>query len=380
MSNLFGLPDIHFANKDASEIKRDIITGFESAYFEATHERLTLYPGDPRQLFLSTIAAVIALQRNLIDWTGKQNMLAFAHGGELEHLGLWMGVRRLPAQRSRTTVRFTLSAPQPAATIIPAGTRVTPGGADVYFATSANLEIPPGELTGDILALCAETGSLANGYLPGQINRLVDPLPWVQGVANSSVSAGGADIEGDENLRERIQLAPESFSVAGPAGAYEFWARSASQLIVDVGVDSPSPCVVRVYPLLEGGELPTQEMLDLVYAVLSADDIRPTSDFVQVLTPDPVTYDINLTWHLDRRNVTSAAAIANAVNGAISSWILWQKSELGRDINPSELIKRIVEAGAKRVSVTSPAFQALEFNQVAVQSTANINYGGVEDG
>ena len=55
-------------------------------------------------------------------------------------------------------------------------------------------------------------------------------------VSNTTVSAGGVEIEGDEAYRERVLLAPESFSVAGPVGAYQYWARQASPAVVDVHV------------------------------------------------------------------------------------------------------------------------------------------------
>ncbi|MDR3353940.1 MAG: baseplate J/gp47 family protein [Synergistaceae bacterium] len=379
--NLYGLPDISFAEKDPETIKTNIISGYEEVYREATGERITLYPGDPRRLFLLTVADMIILQRNLIDWTAKQNLLAYASGEKLDHLGLYFGVSRLPAQRSRTTVRFTLSALQPSTVVIPAGTRVTPGGSEAYFTTEENLEIPAGEIHGEALTLALAPGGSANGFLPGQINRLVDPLPWIHSVENITESTGGADVEGDENLRERIHLAPESFSVAGPVGAYIYWARTASQLIIDVGVDSPVPGVVQVYPLLADGQLPAQEILDQVIETLNADDIRPTSDYVQVLTPIPVEYNLDVTWYLDRANVTSAVAIQQAVNRAVDDWARWQRSVLGRDLNPSVLIARMVDAGAKRVTVKSPTFKVIGFNQVAISTTSfSATYGGVEDG
>ena len=380
MSNLFGLPDITFANKDASEIKRAIITAFETAFFETTGENLTLYPGDPRQLFLSTIADVIVLQRSIIDYVAKQNMLAFAENEPLEHLGLYMSVTRLPAQHAGVIIRFTLSMPQQGTMTIPSGVRVTPSGGNTYFATDENLEIPPGEITGDVHATALATGESANGFLPGQINRLVDPLPYIQSVANITASEGGADIEDDENLRERIHLAPESFSNAGSIGAYIFWARSASQLIVDVAVSSPESGVVHIFPLLEDGEIPGQEIVDVVLAVCNADTVRPLTDLVQVLPPQRVEFSLNVTWYLERSNAVKEIDISSKVNFAVQNWLLWQRSKLGRDINPSELISLMVQAGAKRVVVESPDFSVLEFNQVAVVSSESVTYGGIEDG
>ena len=45
-------------------------------------------------------------------------MLAFAEGVFLDILGMLVGTERLPASAAVTTVRFTLSAPQPSAVII----------------------------------------------------------------------------------------------------------------------------------------------------------------------------------------------------------------------------------------------------------------------
>jgi len=374
------LPDITFAERDPAIIERDLIRGFEEAYQLQYGRERKLYPGDPVRLFLDSIAFTITHQRQLIDDAGKMNLLAYARGGYLEHIGAMLGVHRLPAKPSMTTLKFTLSAPQSGVTLVPAGTRATPGGGNIVFATSATAEIPEGAREVEVQAKCTINGAAGNNFVPGQIRPIVDPFPWQTTLENTTVSYGGVDIESDENLRERIQLAPERFSVAGPRGAYVYWARTASQLISDVGVRSPSPGVVHVYPLLVNGVLPTQEILDLVYKTISADDIRPTSEFVQVLSPEAVEYELDCTWYLERRNITQANAINQAVNSAVESWIDWQKTTLGRNINPSEFIRRIVTAGAKRVEVRSPNFQALEYNQVAVPYSVNVIYGGVEDG
>ncbi|MDR3280930.1 MAG: baseplate J/gp47 family protein [Synergistaceae bacterium] len=307
-------------------------------------------------------------------------MLAYADGAFLDHLGKLVGVSRLPAQNARATIRFTLSAVQPEVTIIRSGIRVTPGSGDVYFVTSGSLEIPSGEMSGDVTAVAAVSGVEANGFLPGQIKCLVDPLPWIQSVINITTSEGGADVEGDENLRERIQLAPESFSNAGSRGAYIFWARSASQLIADVAVDSPAPGVVDIYPLLYGGVIPEQEILDLVLDTCSADTVRPMTDLVHAYAPHTVAYDLDVAWFLERKNATMATSISAAVAKAANDWMIWQRSKLGRDINPSELIARMMQAGARRVIVNLPVFTVLDFNMIGVASSAAVNYGGIEDG
>ena len=168
--------------------------------------------------------------------------------------------------------------------------------------------------------------------------------------------------------------------MAGPTGAYEYWAKTASSLITDVAVYTPSPGNVVIRPLLLGGELPGVEILDAVFAVCNASDIRPLTDNLSVLAPEAVSYDINLTYYINRAEATSSVAIQAAVAAAVNAYSLWQKSKLGRDINPAELIYRIRAAGAGRVEVTSPVYTALESYQVATADNVAVTFGGLIDG
>ena len=74
-----------------------------------------------------------------------------------------------------------------------------------------------------------------------------------------------------------------------------------------------------------------------------------------------------------------ATSIQEKIEEAIDSFILWQKSKLGRDINPSELISRIIMAGAKRVEITSPVYTKIEATQVAILESNNSSLGEIED-
>lgn len=372
MTNLATLPDIDFATKDAGEVEAMILRAYEEA------SGRTLAPGDPVRLFLLTVAAVIVQQRVLIDWSAKQNLLAYSSGDYLDHLGALLGVSRLPAAPAMTTLRFTLSEAQAGAVLIPKGSRATSDGT-LIFATTETATIAAGQLSADVGVVCTTAGDAGNGLLPGQIARFVDPLVWMKSVSNVTTSAGGSDREGDERLRERIRIAPESFSVAGSEGAYQYWARTAHQGIVDVSVHSPSPGEVEIYPLMEGGAIPTSDILDLVDAVCSGETVRPLTDQVTVLAPSAESYDLSVTWWLVRERSVEATAVTAAVTEAVNGWVLWQKSALGRDINPSELTRRMVEAGAKRVAVASPSFTVLAHNEVGHAGTVTVTFGGVED-
>ncbi len=377
-SDLFpALEDIIFADKSADDVESEIIT-----LYEGIAER-TLAKGDPVRLFLEAIILVIIQQRALIDYAAKQNLLAYSEGSYLDHIGALLNVTRLDASHAMTTLRFTLSDIQPTLIIIPEGIRASPGGGNILFATTESVEIPAGERYVEVTAQCTLAGTQGNGYIAGQIRRLVDPFPYEMTVANVTESYGGTDIENDENYRERIQEAPESFSVAGPTGAYEYFARSAHQGIIDVAIIGPPeipPGNVNIYPLMIGGDMPTQEILEAVYDVCNAEDKRPDTDFVHVLAPEPVEYELKVSYWIDRKRATQAAMIQKAVEEAVTGWITWQRSKLGRDINPSELNHRMVAAGAKRTEIISPEFVVLEPHQLAVMTAKSLTLGGLEDG
>ena len=64
---------------------------------------------------------------------------------------------------------------------------------------------------------------------------------------------------------------------------------------------------------------------------------------------------------------------------AINDYINWQKSEIGRDINPDVLRQKILNAGAKRVDITSPIFTIVDEDSVASLEAQSVTYGGLEN-
>ncbi|MBQ8698752.1 MAG: baseplate protein, partial [Schwartzia sp.] len=90
-------------------------------------------------------------------------------------------------------------------------------------------------------------------------------------------------------------------------------------------------------------------------------------------------YDIELRYVISRDDATMAASIQEAVESAIQSYIDWQRSKLGRDLNESELHFRIRKAGAKRVEIVSPTYKKVGDLQVAIPRNINAVYGGLED-
>lgn len=369
---LNSLPTISFADFDEETVKNEVINQYEAV--SGRH----LADGDPVRLFLLTIANLLILQRNLIDHTGKMNLLAYATGDYLDHLGALVDTTRIPASAAQVTIQFTLSTSNVGA-VIPKGTRITTEEEKVYFATDEVLTIPSGETAGTVSASCLSTGSDGNGLSAGLLNKLVDPLPYVATVENTTTSAGGADVESDDSYRERIHEAPETFSNAGSSGAYQYWAKTANADIEDVYVYSPSAGEVKIVPLLSGGRIPEQEVLNDVLEVCSADKVRPLTDHVTAVAPTTVSYDVNVSYSIGNANKANATNIQSEVKKAVDTYILWQKSKLGRDIDPSRLNSLMVKAGAEKVSITSPVITTVNPDQIAISHNVTITFGGVNN-
>lgn len=366
------LPDINFVNMNKNDVEKEI---FE-LYTSCTGR--TLAKGDPIRLFVLCIVNIVILLLNQINYTGKQNLVRYAEGNNLDHLGVLVGVERLQATPANTTIRVTLSEARKINTLIPKGTRVTAGD-NIYFATNNNLIIEAGNITGDVISTCTIPGKIGNDYNIGEIKEIVDPIPYVQSMKNISISANGTEIENDNSFREAIIEAPERFSVAGPEGAYKYHTKRVSDLITDVAVISPTPGEVNIIPLLNNGEIPQRELLDLIDKTVNDKKIRPLTDKVIVKAPTTIKYNIELKYYISKENESMANSIKNNIEKAIDSFILWQKTKLGRDINPSELISRIIIAGAKRVEVTYPIYTKIESTQIAIVENNNSSLGGIED-
>jgi phage-related baseplate assembly protein len=112
----------------------------------------------------------------------------------------------------------------------------------------------------------------------------------------------------------------------------------------------------------------------------SADDIKPLTDKVVVAAPEAVSYEISWTYYIDRSKSNQEQTIKAAVENAVDEYIQDQSSEIGKAINSSLLIQKVMNAGAKRVSVAAPlSYTAISETQVATDNpTRTVTYGGLE--
>lgn len=376
---------LKFVENNSEEIVQNLITTFEAALGE------TYQKSDERSQFLYQLAQVIVLINSNTNYVGNQVLLRYARGQVLNDIGDLFGVYRLPASSASCIMKFTLSAAQTTKVTIPKGTRATPDG-KIYFATTSDLIIKSGTLSGEVEAKATTAGSSCNDYAIGSIRYIVDNIQYLGSVENVTKSSGGIDEESDDSLRERIRLVPESYSTAGCAEGYEYFAKSASSSVGDVIVYSPvnDPTLsseerqagagkVYIYVIKADGTIPNDgdEILDQVAEAVTAKDRRPLTDFVTVLPPEKVDYTINFKYYISEDDESRVESIATAVDEAVAEYIKWQSLKIGRDINPDKLRNLVFNAGASRIEITAPTFKTLDKNKIAVLSgTATYNNAG----
>jgi baseplate J-like protein len=371
-------PEISFMkNYTMEQLADEMLSWFKEKRKELTGEDIVLGKADDRRIMLLAGAYFIYQGYMYMDDAGKMGLLKYSRGDYLENLGALKHIYRKPATPSTTTLRFEIIAPRTTTINIPRGTRVTAGDG-VYFATTKYEEIKIGNTFVDIPAVCTTTGAGTNNYDIGDISTIVDLIAFVDRAKNITKPENGADIETDESLRQRIYIAPASYSTAGSVDSYEYFARQYSADITNVRITSPSPGVVEIRYLLKGGVIPEAESIKGLKEYLSGSDIRPLTDKVEVMAPAQVKYTLNLTYYINSSDQSRANTIQGKVTEAINEYITWQRSEIGRDINPDVLKQKIIEAGAKRADIISPIFTVVDSNSVAGVETQTVTYGGLE--
>lgn len=157
--------------------------------------------------------------------------------------------------------------------------------------------------------------------------------------------------ETDTALRQRVQLAPHSFSVAGPELAYVYWARSADPDVADATAVSTTPgqVVVTVFSA-SGNGVPGPGVLDAVTDVLTG-PVRPLTDevIVQPATLVPFAIEAQLTVFAGPDQGLLLQTALDSLNAHLAA-----ARKLGRDVTRSALIAALHVANVQKVELLSP--------------------------
>lgn len=310
-----------------------------------------LQPAQVEQLMLQFIVYRETLLVERFNAGMRQLLFQFSTAPVLDYVAGLVAVERLPATPAGCSVRFSL-VPGHGAILIPIGTRVAPTNGKIIFETIEDVAAPTDINYVDISVIAQTDGKSGNGYAPGTITKILDPVAFVSTVQNLDFSGGGSDEETDEQLRARIKLAPSQYSCAGSRGAYEYHAKSANASITDVSISSPVPGTVLIVPLTETGDTPQQVITD-VYNTCSAEKVRPLTDTVIVAAAVRVDYTITINAVLFED--TDATAARAAMLAALESYATGKRQRLGLDVVRSQILKMAKIDSTYDVEVVEPA-------------------------
>lgn len=345
---------IKFVDDDPDAIVSSLISNYESLTGRV------LQPAQVETVLFNSIAYRLSLALTAVNETANKCLVHFADGIALEALGELVGVTRLLAAPALCTLRFNLVAGH-GALLMDSGLRVQSTDGQAVFITTEEKNIATDDTYVDIQAECTLDGIIGNGYVAGIISVILDPRPYVSDAANLDTTNAGNDDETDDDLRARIILAPSRFSVAGPKGAYIFFAKSAAPSIVDVAVtighdpitDAIIPGQVDIFPLLFGNATPGTEITDAIYAACNDDKVRPLTDTVVVKSPVQVDYTMSVELTL-LPDAISSDKIAE-VTAKLEAYRDIRKNKLGIDVVMSQILGLAMVDKVYSAAVTSPS-------------------------
>jgi phage-related baseplate assembly protein len=297
-------------------------------------------PGSPEMKIINMIASRMTDHRSALQSAGTNMLVRYSKAPVLDELGYLVGVIRLVAQNANATIEFTFP-PTHGNILLPADMRIQTTDGKVVFALAEDLFVAEDVETISALCIADTPGIIGNDYAIGDISIILDPQPFLLSAANTDISNSGSDQETDEQLRERIILAPNSFSVAGPVDAYKYFTYATSPLIIDVAVPNP-PAVagtVVVYPLVAGGIDTPTELLDAVQARLDPEKTRTMCDTVVVQTPTKTSY--GLTVKITKKTGAVNQDILDIVTPSLTQYLKDIGVKLGRDVLITNIKKKV---------------------------------------
>ncbi|MEG3160921.1 baseplate J/gp47 family protein [Sphingomonas sp. LB2R24] len=193
------------------------------------------------------------------------------------------------------------------------------------------------------------------------------------------LTAIAAVFESDADLRRRLTLAPEGYSVAGPEGAYIFHTLSADPDVLDASATSPSPGEVVVTVLSRnGGGSASADLVAEVNDYLSDQTRRPMTDSVTVRSAAIVPFVV------EAELVTFAgpdAAIVLATAQTNLADLLARTHRLGIDVTRARIFGALASPeGVQNVRLIQPAADiVLDRSQASNCTAVTVRLAGIAE-
>ena len=188
----------------------------------------------------------------------------------------------------------------------------------------------------------ADLDQLAANY---NVKRLV-----IRAAAPKAIPPIAEELESDDSLRERAQMAFEGLSVAGPRNAYIFHARGADGQVADASAESPSPAVAVVtVQAMAGDGAASQALLNTVFTYLNDEDRRPLADRLTVQGAEILRYQVKAKLFLSTPGPESEPILA-AARQKLNLYV-HQRRRLGLQVSESAIHAALHVEGVRKVEL-----------------------------
>ena len=330
--------ELHYLTYDPDEIWDQMIINYVDAGGDI------LYPGDEKEMLLRAVQANIVQVLAGVDNALRMQTLRYAVGDYLDMIGEKRGCYRIEASKATASVTIVTNATGEASTL-EAGTAM-PADGEFFYQLIEDLTLTGNQQTLTVAVVADREGTAGNALVAGSTMFLAHPDPAVNSITAAATAMGGNEREEDEAYRERIRDYELMDVRTGPARQYESVTKSVSSEILDAKAiaDEDNPGTVIIALLLEEGAT-AASIIEAVEERLSANDVRPLTDEIDVQLATPVTYILNVEYQSD-----GSSAVTSAVTAAVSEYQTWQDQTIGRPFNPDKLMAALYQAGATRVT------------------------------
>lgn len=310
-------------------------------------------------------AGAVHMLYGYLDWIARNALPDTAEDEILDRwAAIWLPNGRKAASYAGGEVTFTGTN----GAIIPAGTILLRADG-VQYETQAEATIAGGTATFEVEAVAA---GVAGNLTASSAVFLLSPIAGVNssGVVATGGITGGADVESDERLRERIIERIQSPPQGGSEADYIAWAKEVAgvtRVWVTPNGMGPSTVVVRFTTDDDpGGIIPGAGVVDDVQAYI--DERKPVT--AEVYVSAPVAAALNM----DIAISPNTAAVRAAVTAELEA-VLRRDAEPGGTILISRLRAAVSNAtGESDNEITSPTADVTHAGgEIAVLGTINFS-------
>lgn len=263
------------------------------------------------------------------DWVTRQAFPQTAEGRYLDCHAQLRGLERKAPVAAEGTVRLIAGEASASPRDIPQGTVCMTAGL-VRFETVRPAVLPAGDVTVDVPIRALEPGAAGNVSAGAIVSMAVAPM-GIAACTNPLPCAGGADGEGDGELRQRVLDTFQRLPNGANAAFYQQGALSFDQVAAATVISRPRGIgTVDVIPATLAG-MPGEELLAELEKCFQ--ERREIAVDVQVRAPEPMTVDLDI--QVEAKEGWEKRQVLDGVEAAIRDW--FNGRLLGRDILRAQL-------------------------------------------